>query len=239
MKQTIIILHGWGLSGEAFSVLGRELSNLGFEVYLPDLPGFGTSSPPDEALTLDDYVEFLHTYICAKTIHKPIIIGHSFGGRVALKYVFSYKNECKLLILTGVPGYRSGVIGKRYVFMMIAKLGKLAFSLPVLSAFTEEIRKKYYHAIGVREFNKSNGNMKQTFKNVVDEPLDSYMKGINIPSYLVWGSHDSMVPVFVAKHMQQTIPNSHLIVVSNAGHSFPYKEPAHFVQAIKHILLPS
>ena len=89
-KQPVIILHGWGLSSIKFQLLAELFDRKKYRVFVPDLPGFGNSAMPAKALELKDYADFLHGFMNANHIEKPILIGHSFGGRVALKYQFVY-----------------------------------------------------------------------------------------------------------------------------------------------------
>ena len=84
-KLPILILHGWNLSAEKFRPLQRELEKQRYKVYGMDLPGFGKAVMPKKPLFLSDYVTFVASYLKSKKIDRAVIIGHSFGGRVAIK----------------------------------------------------------------------------------------------------------------------------------------------------------
>src|SRR3989338_3028071 len=101
-KFTIIILHGWNLSADRFSPLLNELEKNQYKVYCPDLPGFGNSKLADKALYLDDYIKFVEKYIDRYQLDDVIIIGHSFGGRIAIKMATSNR-KLKALIVSGTP----------------------------------------------------------------------------------------------------------------------------------------
>jgi pimeloyl-ACP methyl ester carboxylesterase len=62
--------------------------------------------------------------------------------------------------------------------------------------------------------------MRETFKNIIKEPLTFYMKKIRIPTLLLWGEKDKTVPLKVAKKMQKTILNSKLEILPGLGHMF-------------------
>src|SRR3989338_11260331 len=99
-KSPIIILHGWGLRGSVYRKLIELLKQKGHKVFAPDLPGFGHEPLLNNSMKLDDYILFVKNFIAEKKIKKPIIIGHSFGGRVTVKYAFLYPDEIDKLILT-------------------------------------------------------------------------------------------------------------------------------------------
>ena len=82
--ENIILLHGWGQNIEMMKPLGDHLED--YHITILDFPGFGESSEPNHSMTIYDYVEVLEILLDELNIHKPIIMGHSFGGRVAIVY---------------------------------------------------------------------------------------------------------------------------------------------------------
>lgn len=235
-KPPIIILHGWGLSGSKFAPLVDVLSSAGYDVYAPDFPGFGTAQTPKTAYTLADYSEFLAEYIKNHKIQLPVLIGHSFGGRVALKFQSMHPTIARALILTGTPGYTPVPKRKLMIFVTVAKLGHKVFELPILQIFQDSVRKWYYYAVGAREFNRATGIMKEVFKNVVRESLEPYMRSVNIPCLLLWGALDQITPVWIAQKMHKVIKGSRLIIIPDTDHGISYKMPAVFFEAISKFL---
>ncbi|OGG11272.1 hypothetical protein A2Z00_02180 [Candidatus Gottesmanbacteria bacterium RBG_13_45_10] len=235
-KLPIVVLHGWGLSSERFQPLVRELNKAGYAVYAPNLPGFGDSRMPSRALNLQDYVEFLHTYLGDKRIKQPVLIGHSFGGRVSLKYEYMYPKSARALILTGVPGFTPVARKKLILFIAMAKLGKVIFSLRLLRGLKDKAQEWYYYLVGAKEYYRAKGAMRETFKNVVREDLLPYMKSVRTPCLLAWGESDIITPVSIAYRMKEVIKNAQLRVVSGVDHGLPYKHPELFVTTIKPFL---
>ena len=84
-KKTLVFLHGWGVSSEIFKPLYYFLKDE-FNIYDLDLPGFG-QTPIEKPMTLKDYADFVHKFLKDNKIEQPIIIGHSFGGAVAAKFI--------------------------------------------------------------------------------------------------------------------------------------------------------
>lgn len=232
MKHPIVILHGWGLSAKTFELLISELRSHGFPVWAPDFPGFDSLHIPTKPLTLANYADFLDSYLRKHHIEKPILIGHSFGGRVALKYQLKYPKNVGALVLTGTPGFTPVSRKKLALFITIAKIGGTLFSLPLLYRLKDRVRLWYYYIVGARDFYRAEGVMRETFKNIVKEPLVSCMENVRIPTLLVWGADDIIVPVSIAKRMKEVIANAQLIILPNSGHGVSYKNPKQFCDAI-------
>lgn len=226
----IVILHGWNLSAQSYTNLVNLLSSKGFTVYVPDFPGFGKEKLPQKPYNTDNYVEFLESYLNKKNIKKCIIIGHSFGGRVGIKFIAKNPETVEKLILTGVPGVTPSSKTKILVFRFLAKVGKAIFSLPLLNVLFPLARKVLYQAIKETDYFKTEGVMRETFKKIISEDLTFAMNKITCPTILVWGEKDMITPVWIAKKMARLIGNSELMVVHEEGHSFIYKNPELFVK---------
>ena len=221
MNKPIVILHGWGVSAKRYDPLIKELRDKKFRVFAFDFP------IAEQPSILSDYVSYLQKYLQKNKIVKPILIGHSFGGRVALKYQFVYPDSIAGLILTGTPGFSPFT---KKLFIALAKIGKIFFH-------SSQLRDWYYYIIGARDYYRAKGVMKNTFKNIVSESLVPYMKSVHIPTLLVWGEDDLLVPVWVAKKMEKTIQKSQLIIIPNSGHNVSFAHPKEFVKNIYDFLL--
>lgn len=233
MKQEdIIILHGWNLSGSHFSHLATELKRQGFRVFAPDFPGFGKEPAPKAPWHVADYAQFLKKYIATNNIYKPVLLAHSFGGRVALKFTQTYPDIPLKLIITGTPGYSPVPAKKMQFFLILAKIGGVIFMVPGLNKLADVARKVLYRIAGAREFYRAEGAMRQTFKYIVTDDLSSSMRSVGIPCLLVWGENDTIVPVAVAKKMNETIPNAHLVIIPDMNHDVPFKQPKVFVNYV-------
>ncbi|MBI5613830.1 alpha/beta hydrolase [Candidatus Gottesmanbacteria bacterium] len=233
MKRDIIILHGWGLDGSRFTPLKTELEKRGARVWAPDFPGFGSAKNPQAPYHLFEYAMFLRDFMKKYKIQNPGFIGHSFGGRVALKYDFLFPKSVRWIVLTGTPGFRSSSSLKVSLGIAIVKLGKYFVSLPLMKNFKNSITQSYYSFIGVQGYGRAQGTMKDTFKYIVSEPLESYMKSLSVPCLLLWGELDTLVPTQIAVRMHNAIPNSTVSIIRGFGHSVPYTSPYDFVRLMK------
>lgn len=224
-KYSLICLHGWNLCGSVFSPLEKALRKYGYKTYAPDLPGFDKLKKLDKPLKLSDYVDFISSYIAERKIQNPIIIGHSFGGRIGLKYAVLYPKSIRALILSGTPIFSSMPKIKLIIYITIAKIGGAIISLPPFSQYKCTIQRWYYNFIGARDLSKAEGQMQITFKQIVQEDLGSYIKLLKVPCQLIWGEWDKIVPVEVAQKIKNLLHRAELIVISSADHAVLYRQP--------------
>ncbi|KKR34442.1 MAG: Alpha/beta hydrolase fold protein [Candidatus Gottesmanbacteria bacterium GW2011_GWC2_39_8] len=234
MKTQILILHGWGSSGDAFGRLKKILEEKGFIIFNPDLPGFGKSDVPTSPQTIDDYVSFVRNYILKNGLNNFVILGHSFGGRIAIKLASTGDYGIKALILAGVPGVNPIPGVKIFLFGLLSKIGKL-----ILSPFPTHIqnmgKRILYRSSGSTDYLKAEGVMKDTLKSVVKEDLIMPMRNISVPVYLIWGTNDRTVPLSVARKMSKELKEAKLIELPG-GHKLPYENPVEFASEVIDIL---
>lgn len=224
MKKTILILHGWGVDGSKYFKLKQLLENLGFAVFIPDLPGFGKQKLLKKAMNVDDYCDFVEDFVKRWKLDRLILIGHSNGGRIAIKLASRNPSFILKLILTGASGIKPRLSFKKRLAYSLSKIGK-----PIAHPF---FRKLLYFWINEWDYYKA-GELSETFKKIIAEDLTSYLPKIEIPTLLVWGEDDKVIPLFYAKKMQQLIPNAKLIVLEGLSHKLPYESPQRFVESIK------
>lgn len=233
VKNEIVILHGWGLSSDKYQALKKLLEEKGHKVFDPDLPGFGTEHLVNNNMNLNDYVVFLRKFIEKNKMTKPILIGHSFGGRVAVKYAWRYKNDVSSLILTGVPIIRHTSIIKKVAYIVAVVGGKIFRVFPKDTQIF--MRKVLYASIGEWDYYKA-GPLQQVFTNIIGEELTMYAKKISVPTLLVWGENDSIVPASDIEKIKKFMPHAVSVIVEGEDHKLPYKNARAFFNAIKTIL---
>jgi pimeloyl-ACP methyl ester carboxylesterase len=201
------------------------------------MPGFGKKETPLKPYSLDDYVDFIDKFLKANKISKTIIIGHSFGGRVAIKYASLLPQKVEKLILTGVPGFLPVSNLKVKFFLLLSKLGGLIFRLPILSSTQDLAQKILYRISGANDYARVEGIMRKTFKLIIREDLVKSMENLRVPVALVWGERDTIVPVSIAYRMNKVISGSKLTIIKNTTHKLPYENYREFYQAIKIFLI--
>lgn len=233
-KLPIIILHGWGSSAVAWEKTKKLLENAGYSVLVPDLPGFGKEPPPKIPWTVSDYVEWVLDKFAQ--LDKFILIGHSFGGRIAIKLAAKYPQKVEKLVLTGAAGIRFISLKERIkitLFLLGSKIFNFLFYLPPFNLLKALIRKISYYLLGAKDYvGLRNGTVKGTFKKVINEDLIDILEKINIPTYLLWGKDDLMIPSKHAYIMAKKIPGAKLEIIEKVGHRLPYGQPEIFVEKV-------
>ena len=206
--KDILLLHGWGQNIEMMKILGDNFSNR-FRITILDFPGFGESSEPEEVWSIKDYSDMLEEFIKELDIKKPIIMGHSFGGRVAIRY--SSNHPIEKLVLFGSPCIRHNT-----ELPLSVKILKGIKKLPGMDKIGEFAK----NFIGSRDYKAASPVMRQILVNVVNEDLSSFAKDIEEPTLLIWGEQDTEAPVEDAKELEGIMIDAALIVLPGTHYAY-------------------
>ncbi|MGY4691731.1 alpha/beta fold hydrolase [Salibacterium sp. K-3] len=211
----VVLLHGWGADRNAFAPVHQSLEKH-FRVWSLDFPGFGDSEEPPEPWDVGDYTRMLGAFLEKAHIDRPTLIGHSFGGRVSIKYASA--NPVHKVILVDSAGIKPKRKWQYYVKVYTYKAFKKILDLPVLNRYKENILTKVKGKLGSTDYKNVSGTMQQTMVKVVNEDLRHHLPNIQAPTLLVWGEKDEATPVEDARLMEGMIPDAGLAVLENAGH---------------------
>ena len=217
--KNLVILHGWQSKIERWQPLVKKLSK-NFNVYLPSLPGFGEKKL-NKAWDLNDYVDWLADYLKNKKIENPILAGHSNGGRIAIQYL-SKGGKAEKLILIASAGIKPKPNVKKTLFLIIAKIGKIFFSLPVLNLLKKPASWFLYTLAEEKDYYQAEGCLKRTMANLIKKDLLPVLSKIKIPVLILWGREDKATPLADAYIFKNKIKKSKLIVFDRAGHNLPF-----------------
>ena len=206
--KDVLLLHGWGQNIEMMKPIGDNLCHK-CRITILDFPGFGESDEPVVPWTIDDYSNMLEKFVKEVNIKKPIIMGHSFGGRVAIRY--SAHNTIEKLVLFGSPCIRT-----QKEQPLSVKILKGIKKLPGMDKVGEYM-KKY---IGSRDYKAASPIMRQTLVNVVNADLSTYARDIEEPTLLIWGEYDEEAPVEDAKLLEGIMVDAALIVLPGTHYAY-------------------
>lgn len=231
MKTPIVILHGWRVGGERYHEIKNLFEHMGHRVYTPDLPGMGEVKLTKDIMSIDDYVDWVEEYLKENHLNKVILIGHSFGGRISAKLAARHPKMIEKLILTGAPLIRRKLSLKKHMLSLVAKGGKV-ITQKAPKPIGNFLRKVLYYALGEWDYYKTNDSLRETFKRVVNEDLVTVLPKILVPTLVVWGEYDKLVPVSDGKEIAAKIRGSVLDIIHGATHALPYDHPREFVEAV-------
>lgn len=217
-RPIFLILHGWGGSSESWRKVAECLA-LKYDVYAIDFPCFGKSDSLKEEWTLDSYVGLIEKFIAATDIKECSIIGHSFGGRVAIKLAVKDVHWLKKIYLCASAGIKHPLTFKRKIFFYAAKSEKWLLGAAGKNSVRNFLRKNLYRLLGEKDYYNCEGEaMKETFGNILDEDLTNMLKRITLPSVIIWGKKDKYTPLSDGVFMHREIKNSKMRIIEEAGH---------------------
>ena len=187
-KQSVLILHGWGSNKEIMKqAFAKELKDYK-HIYL-DMPGFGASSN-DMILTTEDYAEIVKAFLITLNIEPLVIMGHSFGGKVATLLASRY-----LVLLSS-----AGIITEK-PWSVKVKIATFKFLKPLGM-------KKIRELFVAPDAQGMSHEMYETFKNVVDENFESEFKKSTSRALCFWGIDDTATPLYTGEKIAELIDNS-------------------------------
>jgi len=204
--KTIVLLHGWGQNIDMMKPIGDRFTK-DFDIVIFDLPGFGNSSEPKEFFSCYDYVELIHKALEELKVEKPIIIGHSFGGKLGLLYASKYETE-KLVCLA------SPFCKEIQKVTMKAKLLKALKKVPLLNKL-EDFAKRH---MGSTDYRNASGVMRNILVGHVNLDIKEDIKKIKCPTLLIWGTNDEAVSIERAYELEKLIKDAGLVVYEGCTH---------------------
>lgn len=220
--KSVLLLHGWGDNLATYKSLQTRLAK-SYSVISLDLPGFGTTEPPQQAWDLDDYAVFVRAFLDklgVGTLHA--VIGHSNGAALAIRGVSIEQINPQKLVLISAAGIRDANHIRRAAVKSVAKVGKvLTIGLP--KKHKDKMQKLLYGVIGSDML--VSPALKETFKKTVRQDVQSDAARIKIPTLIIYGKNDRATPVGDAKLYHKLIPASKLSLLEG-GHFIHHEQDA-------------
>lgn len=227
----ILILHGWGHGNQSWQKVKELLEQKGYKVFVPDMPGFGQAPAPKDPWNVQNYMDWVLGFAQQNKLEKFFLLGHSFGGRVAIKLAAFHPEKIEKLLLEDSAGTarEKNLSFRQKLVSKFQWLGKIFSKLPFYYLF----RKIAYRLAGVRDYYLiQNPVMKETFKKVINEDLTFHLADIKTPTLIIWGEKDKVVPLNVAYFLKENIEDSQLKIFPNIGHRPHYDCPEQLAEEI-------
>lgn len=232
--RTIVLMHGWGCNSTTLASIERVALGEGYRVVNLDFPGFGKSAEPTETWGIEQYTCATEKLLREIGIEKPVMLGHSFGGRVGILY--ASRNPVEKLILVDAAGvkprrslnyYRKVYTFKAFKWILRGLMGR---------AKAEEILNRMRSSSGSSDYAAASPRMRQVLSRVVNEDLCHVMPSIKAPTLLIWGENDTATPLSDAKKMESLIPGSGLVSFPGCGHYSFLDNPVQFAAVLRSFL---
>jgi pimeloyl-ACP methyl ester carboxylesterase len=222
----VLALHGWRRTH-------RDWDDVldGLDAIALDLPGFGATDLPPEPWGSPEYAKAIAPVLERDFDRPAVVIGHSFGGRVATHLAAAYPDRVAALVLTGVPGLVTlpGAASKRppMAYRAARALNRRGI-LP--DRQMERIRQRR----GSADYLAATGVMRDILVTVTNEVYEQPLRESDCPIELVWGDDDGQAPVAVARAAAEMLGSrANLVLVPAAGHFTPMTAPDALREAIE------
>lgn len=226
----MIIMHGWGCNNSTVKSIA-DIAAEQHTVYNLDLPGFGASSEPMRVWGVEDYVAMLEEFVSKLGIKSPILLGHSFGGRVGILY--SSHNEVDKLILVDAAGVKPRRSLKYYLKVYSFKAGKYLSRLVLGREKAEKRIELQRQKKGSADYAAASPMMRSILTKTVNQDLKYAMPLIKAPTLLIWGENDTATPLSDAKIMERLIPDAGLVSFPGCGHYSFLDNPYQFAAVLR------
>ncbi len=228
-QPTLLMLHGFMGSGDCWQPLTALLAPH-FHCVALDLLGFGESAKPSIKYDVAKEVAFVRQFIQARNLGSCYLLGHSFGGWVAVAYALAYPDAVNGLILAAPAGIRDDSFCGRY-----DHLRPLLWQTPVVDwvlALLNPLAKLRGQAAGIEQIRwmrKQLNSQPAARSFLVDrlrpeDAIDTVEKEIHrlrVPTLVITGDRDETIPLWHSQTYAQEIPSARLEIIPNADHSLP------------------
>jgi len=234
----VLALHGWGRSHRDFDAVVKPAGGgEALDAVAIDLPGFGATPAPPSPWGAAEYAESVAA-VLAEMKAPVVVLGHSFGGRVAVHLAASRPEEVAAVVLASVPLLRTASPRRpAAAFRLVRALHRARV---VGDETMERMRRRY----GSADYRAASGVMRQVHVRAVNETYEQQLDAMVCPVTLVWGDDDATVPLGIGEAAlarlrgRPTDAQADLVVCSGAGHLVPLSAPGAVRKAVERHLEP-
>ncbi len=233
----LILIHGIGGDADDWAFCLQALSS-SHRVIALDMLGFGRSDKPHIEYTLGGFVEVLERFLRALGIERATLVGGSLGGWIAAAYTLRFPESVDKLVLVDSAGVWEGITElpvdlhvsslahMREVFGHLFCDKSLATDALIEMAYQQHLERGDGYTIDSVLRNLSDGR----------EHLDDRIAELRVPTLVIWGEQDEMIPVELGRRIHRLIAGSRLQVIPKCGHLPALEKPAEFVRCVLEFL---
>jgi pimeloyl-ACP methyl ester carboxylesterase len=249
----LVFVHGLGASWQSWLENIPEFAR-DHRVVAMDLPGFGCSDLPDQDITIEYYANWTFRLLDELGIETGAVVGNSMGGFIAAEMAIRRPERVQRLAVVS-----AAVFWQEYrraqPLVQLARMSD-AIVARALTRVTDDVATRprlrswalatagfrYPHLISpelahemVRSARRTDGFL-PALEALADFPLEEELPKISCPALIVWGAHDTLVPVKDAKRMEELIPDSRRVVFERTGHVAMLERPERFNKLLREFL---
>lgn len=240
--QTIVLIHGLGYRGMLdWQRVLPELTDQ-YHVIAIDLPGFGGSDNHQVQYAPEKYSRLVNWVITQYAHETVILVGHSMGAAVSLRYAHNYPERVSRLVLVDAAGILQRTVFIKHIAKVpvaYERLEKYQQTIPMLDKLIKKMASKadgwtqsllitFDHLPDIPQLMMTSGLAQQyLYKDrssmnaalgLAYEDFSAAVREVDVPTHIVWGEHDSVAPVRTGKVLAGLLSNAELHVIRKAGH---------------------
>lgn len=248
----LLLVHGIGDSSACWSPLMEALSDR-FDLIAPDLPGHGDSGKPRGDYSIGSLASVLRDLLLLLDVPTATLVGHSLGGGVVMQLAYQYPTVCERMALVSSGGLGPEVSPLLRLLTLPMATSVLGVACHAATAPVVDTLENFIERMGrrppavLRDAWRAHRQLRRaesrrafvdTLRTVVDrhgQRIDARERlylAAELPTLIVWGARDRIVPVQHAYDAKSRIPHAELAVLEHAGHSIPWDEPHELAQRL-------
>jgi pimeloyl-ACP methyl ester carboxylesterase len=251
--RPVVLIHGNPGSCQDWSRLYAPISSR-YRAIAFDRPGHGHSDRPNHRpITVEVQAEMLNAALTHVEVERPIVVGHSWGGSLALVYALQFPDAISGVVLLAPAAYESDdgvsflsklpgwpVIGDVLNFLFTPLLGPWLVRTDIAKAFAPDpVPKKYLRHVLAEWTRPKKVKWYSVDDALLNESLPKFADlypDIKVPVVVVTGDADQIVPAEQnAERLYHALPNAHLNLLPKTGHQIPFTRPEAVLAAIDHV----
>ena len=218
---TVVLVHGVGVSHRYLMPTAERLATF-CRVWVPDLPGFGLSSKPQHILTLQELSDALADWMRAVEIRRATLLGNSFGCQIIADFAVRHAALIERAILQGPTVDPAARTARQQLWRWLVN-GRHEAPAQALVILRD------YRDCGLRR-------VFRTFKYALDDHIEGTLPHVRVPTLVVRGSRDVIVPQRWAEEATRLLPDGRLVIIPHAAHTLNYQKPAELTEAVRSFL---
>ncbi len=241
---SLMLVHGFPLDRTMWADVTNVLAQ-SFQLVIPDLPGFGASPLPPWPLTPANYAQTLALLLTELKITSPIAIcGLSMGGYIALEFWHQHPQRLNALILTNTKASADSPDARDNREQAAQKVlangtTDLARSMPEKLLSEKSLAQSPELKVRISEMieHQSPESIAAASRGMAQRhDFTDRLDNISIPTLVIAGEDDKLIPLDESKRMDHMIPNASMKLISAAGHLSPLEQPTVFTQTVSQFL---